>query len=332
MRALVTGGAGFIGSHLAEALLKRGDQVVVLDDLSTGRIENITHLMENPRFQYRIDTVVNEYVVGELVEKCDIVFHLAAAVGVKYVVENPLRAILTNIRGAEVILEQASRFRRKAIVFSTSEVYGKGNGNPLRESDDRVLGPTEVTRWNYATSKAVDEYLAFAYWQQNGLPVVIVRCFNTCGPRQVGDYGMVIPRFINQALSSEPLTVHGDGSQTRCFSYVGDVVRGVLMLASHPGAVGGVFNIGTDEEVTIEYLAERVRRLTGSNSPIQHIPYEKVYGGRFEDLRRRVPDLKKISDLIGYRPQVTLDELLTETIEYCRAERSRLGMTVAAAV
>jgi len=323
MKALVTGGAGFIGSHLAEALLARGDQVIVLDDLSTGRIENVAHLMENPRFQYRIDTVLNEFVVGELTEKADIVFHLAAAVGVKYVVEDPLRAILTNIRGAEVVLEQASRFRKKAVVFSTSEVYGKGNGYPLRESDDRVLGPTEVTRWNYATSKAVDEYLAFAYWQQKGLPVVIVRCFNTCGPRQVGDYGMVIPRFINEALSGEPILVHGDGSQSRCFSYVGDVVRGVLMLASHPGAVGGVFNIGTDEEVTIKELAERVKQLTGSSSPIKFVPYEKVYGGHFEDLKRRVPDLTKIGNLVGYRPQVSLDELLRETIEYCRAERSK---------
>ncbi len=314
MRVLVTGGAGFIGSHLVEALLGRGDEVWVIDDLSTGREENIAHLMDNPQFHWHYGSVLDKDLVREVMAQCDIVFHLAAAVGVAYVVANPLKSLVTNIKGAEVVLEEASADLKKVILFSSSEVYGKGNGIPLRESDDRVLGPTAVSRWSYATGKAVDEFLALAYWREKGLPTVIVRCFNSCGPRQTGDYGMVVPRFVGQALRGEPITVYGDGQQSRCFSYVGDVVSGVLKLAEHPRAVGQVFNIGTDEEITIEALAHRIKELTGSPSAVVRVPYEEAYDEGFEDMKRRVPNLSKIHSLIDYRPTVSLDELLVLTI------------------
>ncbi|MFH0778736.1 MAG: GDP-mannose 4,6-dehydratase [Candidatus Eisenbacteria bacterium] len=314
MKVLVTGGAGFIGSHLAEALLSRGDEVWVIDDLSTGRRENISHLEDSPCFHWCWGSVLDRQLVRRIIARCDLVYHLAAAVGVSYVVNNPLKSLITNIRGAEVVLEEAGADCKKVVLFSSSEVYGKGDGVPFKESSDRVLGPTEVSRWSYACGKAVDEFLALAYWREQGLPTVIVRCFNSCGPRQTGDYGMVIPRFVTQALRGEPISVYGDGRQSRCFSYVGDVVGGVLLLADHPGAVGEVFNIGTDEEVTINDLALKIKDMTGSSSEIVHVPYEEAYSPGFEDMRRRVPDLSKIGDLVGYKPSVSLDELLAMTI------------------
>jgi UDP-glucose 4-epimerase len=314
MKVLVTGGAGFIGSHLVEALLSRGDEVWVIDDLSTGRRENVTHLEENARFHWCGGSVLDKTLVAETIAQCDLVFHLAAAVGVSYVVKHPLKSLITNIRGAEVVLEEASAERKKVVLFSSSEVYGKGNCVPFKESDDRVLGPTAVSRWSYATGKAVDEFLALAYCREKDLPTVVVRCFNSCGPRQTGDYGMVIPRFITQALLGEPLSVYGDGQQSRCFSYVGDVVRGVLLLAEHSGAIGEVFNIGTDEEITIERLAIKIKEITGSSSRIVYVPYEEAYASGFEDMKRRVPDLSKIGSLVGYSPTISLDELLVLTV------------------
>ncbi|UCF79641.1 MAG: GDP-mannose 4,6-dehydratase [Candidatus Eiseniibacteriota bacterium] len=314
MRVLVTGGAGFIGSHLVEALLGRGDEVWVIDDLSTGRRENIAHLESNPQFHWCWGTVLDKKLVTETVAKCDLVFHLAAAVGVSYVIKRPLKSLITNIRGAEVVLEAASAEGKKVVLFSSSEVYGKGNCVPFKESDDRVLGPTAVSRWSYATGKAVDEFLALAYWLEKSLPTVVVRCFNSCGPRQTGDYGMVVPRFVTQALLGEPISVYGDGQQSRCFSYVGDVVRGVLLLAEHQGAVGEVFNIGTDEEITIERLAFKIKEITGSSSPVVHVPYEEAYASGFEDMKRRVPDLSKIGALVGYSPSISLDKLLVLTV------------------
>ncbi|MBI5837946.1 MAG: GDP-mannose 4,6-dehydratase [Candidatus Eisenbacteria bacterium] len=313
-RILVTGGAGFIGSHLVEALLSRGDEVWALDDLSTGRRSNFATYVSHPQFHFIEGNVTDPLTVAPLVERADQVFHLAAAVGVKYVVERPLQSLLTNIRGAEVVLEAAARTGVRVFLFSSSEVYGKGSGEPLKETDDQVLGPTSVSRWSYATGKAVDEFLAFSYWHEKKLPVVIVRCFNTCGPRQRGEYGMVIPRFIESALRGEPISVYGGGEQTRCFSYVGDVVRGVLLLAATDTTNGEIFNIGTQEEISILGLADRIKRFTGSTAPVVTIPYEEVYGRSFEDMERRVPNLSKIHRYVGYEPHVSLDELLRLTI------------------
>ncbi len=320
MRILVTGGAGFIGSHLCEQLLERGHDVWALDDLSTGRIENLRSFELHPRFRFLEGDVTDSALVHGLVAQCERVFHLAAAVGVRYVLENPLRSLLTNIRGTEVVLEAASQHGRKVILFSSSEVYGKGVSVPFAEDDDRLMGPTHKLRWSYACGKAVDECLAQSYWQQRQLPVVVVRCFNTCGPRQTGAYGMVIPNMIVRALRGEPILVYGDGQQSRCFSAVDDVVRGVLMLADRREAEGEIFNIGTDEEVTVLELAQRVKRLCSSASPIEFVPYEEIYGSSFEDMRRRVPDLRKIERFTGYRPAVSLDELLELTIrDTCEA-------------
>jgi UDP-glucose 4-epimerase len=326
MRHLVTGGAGFIGSHLVEALLHRGDEVVVLDNLSTGSLRNLRHLSGHPGLVILEESVLNRPVVERLVDRADRIFHLAAAVGVRYVVERPLESLLTNIHGAEYVLEAASRDRKPVILFSTSEVYGKSDDLPFREDSDRVMGPTAVSRWGYASSKAIDEFLALAYRRERSLPVVIVRCFNTCGPRQTGRYGMVVPGMIQRAIQGQPIEVYGDGRQTRCFSYVGDVVRGVLLLADCPDAYGEVFNIGTDEEVSINELAQRVREMCGSSSPVVHIPYEEIYGQSFEDMRRRVPDLSKIDSLVGYRPEVGLDEMLQLTIEHIRSENLAVAM------
>jgi len=314
MRILVTGGAGFIGSHLSEQLLLAGHEVCALDDLSTGRVENLKTFQDRPGFRFVEGDVTDPATVNPLVADCSLVYHLAAAVGVKYVLENPLRSLLTNIRGTEVVLAASDEHRRKVILFSSSEVYGKGVSAPFSEDDDRVLGPTQKLRWSYACGKAVDECLAVSYHEQRQLPVTVVRCFNTCGPRQSAAYGMVIPNMIERALRGQPMLVFGDGQQTRCFSSVSDVVRGVMMLADAPSAVGEIFNIGTDEEVTVLDLAHRVRRLCQSESEIQRIPYEQVYGSSFEDMRRRVPDLTKIRKFVGYRPQVTLDQLLEITI------------------
>lgn len=314
MKALVTGGAGFIGSHLVEALLKRGDKVSVIDNLSTGRFENIAHLEGNPDFDYVIDTIMDERIMGEMIAKVDVVFHLAAAVGVAYIIQNPLKSLETNIRGTEIVLQKANDDKKKVVIFSTSEIYGKANSQPCKEEDDRVLGTTTITRWGYSSSKAIDEFLALAYHREKKLPVTIVRCFNTCGPRQTGQYGMVIPRFVKQALLNHPITVYGDGQQTRCFCSVSDAVRGVLGLVDEPKADGEVFNLGSDEETTIEELALKIKELTSSTSAIEFIPYDVAYEQGFEDMRRRVPDLTKIREAIGYEPQVSLSQLLESVV------------------
>ncbi|MGC8643300.1 MAG: GDP-mannose 4,6-dehydratase [Isosphaeraceae bacterium] len=318
MRVLITGGAGFIGSHLADACLARGDEVFILDDLSTGSIDNIRHLRGHPRFQYTIDSVHHAPIVAELVDQCDVVVHLAAAVGVKLIVESPVRTIETNVHGTEVVLAQANKKKKKVVIASTSEVYGLSTDVPFREDGCLVLGPTVKGRWSYACSKAIDEFLALAYWRERKLPTIIVRLFNTVGPRQTGQYGMVVPTFIKQALTGRPITVYGDGSQSRCFTDVGDVVGALVGLIDHPGAVGEVFNVGSSEEVTIEALARRVKELTGSESEIVRVPYEQAYGEGFEDMPRRVPDIRKIEALIGYRPRKSLDEILTGVIDFFR--------------
>jgi UDP-glucose 4-epimerase len=315
MKVLVTGGAGFIGSHLSEALLARGDEVWALDDLSTGRLENLRSFERHPRFRFLEGTVLDGATVHGLVAQCERVFHLAAAVGVKYVLENPLRSLLTNIRGTEVVLEACAQHGRRVLIFSSSEVYGKGVTVPFAEGDDRVMGSTDKLRWSYACGKAVDECMAQAYWQQQQLPVTVVRCFNTCGPRQTGAYGMVIPNMVTRALRDEAILVYGDGEQSRCFSAVSDVVRGALLLADSKEAEGEIFNIGTDEEITVRRLAERVRDKCGSRSAIELVPYEQIYGRSFEDMRRRVPDLSKIRRYVGYRPEVGLDQLLESVIQ-----------------
>jgi len=325
MRVLVTGGAGFIGSHLCEMLLERGNEVWALDDLSTGRIENLKTFERNPRFRFLEADVTDSAMVAGLVAQSDRVFHLAAAVGVKYVLENPLRSLITNIRGSEVVLEACAEHERRVILFSSSEVYGKGISVPFSEDDDRVLGPTHKLRWSYACGKAVDECLAQAYWQQRQLPVTVVRCFNTCGPRQTGAYGMVIPNMVTRALRGDPILVYGDGLQSRCFSAVHDVVRGVLQLADNPKTVGEIFNIGTNEEITVLGLAERIRTLCNSSSAIEFVQYEQIYGRSFEDMRRRVPDLNKIYRFVGYKPEIKLDQLLEMTI---RDTCERMGKPV----
>jgi UDP-glucose 4-epimerase len=318
MRVLITGGAGFIGSHLADACLARGDEVFVLDDLSTGSIDNIRHLRSRPGFHYTIESVHHAPTVAELVDQCDVVFHLAAAVGVRLIVESPVRTIETNVHGTEVVLAQANKKKRKVLIASTSEVYGLSADVPFREDGCLVLGPTTKGRWSYACSKAIDEFLALAYWRERKLPTIIARLFNTVGPRQTGQYGMVVPTLVKQALTGRPLTIHGDGSQSRCFTDVSDVVGALLGLMDHPGAVGEVFNVGSSEEVTIRELAERVRSLTGSSSELVYVPYESAYGEGFEDMPRRVPDIGKISRLIGYRPRKSLDQILTGVIDYFR--------------
>ena len=318
MRVLITGGAGFVGSHLSEALLDRGDEVYVLDDLSTGSIDNIAHLKANPKFHYTIDTVANEPVLAELIDRCDTVVHLAAAVGVKLIVESPVRTIETNVHGTEVVLKIAAKKRKLVLIASTSEVYGKSATVPFSEDADLVLGPTSKHRWAYACSKMIDEFLALAYWKERKLPVIIVRLFNTVGPRQTGQYGMVVPTMVKQALSGRPITVFGDGSQSRSFTYVGDVVRAVVALIDEPRAVGQVFNIGNGSEISIGGLAERIKALTNSASPIVKIPYEQAYEAGFEDMPRRLPDLSKIKALTGYEPTVDLEEILTRVIASLR--------------
>jgi UDP-glucose 4-epimerase len=319
MRTLITGGAGFIGSHLADRLLADGHTVFVLDDLSTGSFDNIAHLKGLPGFHYTIDSVLNERVLAELVDQCDTVYHLAAAVGVRLIVEAPVRTIETNVHGTEVVLKQAAKKGKLVLIASTSEVYGKSTDVPFREDGDLALGATGRHRWAYACSKALDEFLALAYWKEQKLPVVIVRLFNTVGPRQTGRYGMVVPTFVLQALAGEPITVFGDGTQTRCFTAVSDVVSALVSLPREPRAVGGVFNIGNTDEITIRQLAERVKALTGSPSPIVTVPYDEAYEAGFEDMPRRVPDISRIAALIGYQPRVDLDETLRLVIEFYRA-------------
>jgi UDP-glucose 4-epimerase len=318
MRVLITGGAGFVGSHLTEALLERGDEVFILDNLSTGSIENVVHLKGHPRFHYTIDTVSNEPVLAELIDRCDIVVHLAAAVGVKLIVEQPVHTIETNVHGTEVVLKHANKKKKLVLIASTSEVYGKSTNVPFREDADLVLGPTAKHRWAYACSKMIDEFLALAYWKEKKLPVIVVRLFNTVGPRQTGQYGMVIPNFVRQALAGQPITVFGDGTQSRSFTYVGDVVKAMVALIDEPRAIGQVFNIGNGKEISIRDLAEKVKTLTGSNSEIVLVPYEKAYEAGFEDMPRRVPDIGRIQALVGYAPTVELDETLNRVIEHFR--------------
>ena len=318
MHAFITGGAGFIGSHLAETLLAAGHKVTVLDNLSTGAMENIEHLKQAPGFRYVIDSVTNEPVLAELIDAADVVFHLAAAVGVKLIVEAPVHTIETNVHGTEVVLKHANKKKKLVVIASTSEVYGKSTAVPFREDADLVMGPTPKHRWAYACSKAIDEFLALAYWKERKLPVIIVRFFNTVGPRQTGRYGMVIPNFVRQGLAGQPITVHGDGTQTRSFCYVGDVVEALQRLVAEPRAVGEVFNVGNDQEITILELAERVRDLTGGRSEIVKIPYDQVYEAGFEDMPRRVPDIAKINTLVGYKPTVDLEAILASVIEYHR--------------
>jgi UDP-glucose 4-epimerase len=322
-RSLITGGAGFVGSHLAEELLGRGDEVFVIDDLSTGRIDNIEPLKRNPKFHYVIDSVHNEPVLAEWIDRCDVVYHLAAAVGVKLIVESPVNTIETNVHGTEVVLKLANKKKKKVLITSTSEVYGKSTAVPFREDQDLVLGPTTKGRWSYACSKAIDEFLAIAYWHEKRLPVIIVRLFNTVGPRQTGRYGMVIPNFVQQAVNNEPITVYGDGEQSRAFGYVGDIARALADLARHPQAVGEVFNIGNTTEITMNALAERIRQMTGSLSEIVHIPYDRAYEQGFEDMPRRVPDISKIQRLTGYQPSVELDEILERVIADFRNSEER---------
>ena len=326
MRALLTGGAGFVGSHLSEALLDRGDQVQVLDDLSTGSIDNIQHLKGREGFDYVIDSVMNERLTAELVDRADVVFHLAAAVGVKLIVEEPVRTIETNVHGTEVVLKHASKKGKLVVVFSTSEVYGKSMAIPFGEDADLVIGPTSMHRWAYACSKAIDEFLALAYWNERQLPVIVARLFNTVGPRQTGQYGMVIPNFVRQALTGAPITVFGDGQQRRAFGYVGDVVGALIKLVQEPQAVGGVFNIGNTEEISILDLARRIKGLTGSTSDIVLVPYDEAYEAGFEDMLRRVPDLTKIHNLVGYAPTVSLDEILALVITHMREALAPQGL------
>ena len=319
MKALITGGAGFIGSHLAERLLEDGHEVMVLDNLSTGSIDNIAHLKGRAGFSYTIESVTNESLLAELVDGCDVVFHLAAAVGVKLIVEQPVHTIETNVHGTEVILKLANKKKKLVFIASTSEVYGKSTDVPFREAADLVLGPTVKHRWAYACSKLIDEFLALAYWKEKKLPVVVARLFNTVGPRQTGQYGMVLPTFVRQALAGQPITVFGDGTQSRSFTYVGDVVEALVRLVGEPRAVGEVFNIGNIGEVSIGDLAERVKQFAGSTSPIQRIPYDQAYEAGFEDMPRRVPDITKIRNVVGYEPKVGLDDIIRIVVEYLRA-------------
>ena len=320
MRVLITGGAGFIGSHLSEALLAAGHHVEILDNLSTGSIDNIAHLKKRDGFTYHIESVNNEPLLAELIDRADVVFHLAAAVGVRLIVEQPVHTIETNVHGTEVVLKHANKKKKLVFVASTSEVYGKSNDVPFREDSDLVLGATAKHRWAYACSKAIDEFLALAYWKERKLPVVIVRFFNTVGPRQTGQYGMVIPNFVRQALAGEAITVFGDGTQSRSFTHVADVVRALIALMHEPKAIGQVVNIGNTEEVTMHGLAERVRTLAASTSTIRLIPYDEAYESGFEDMPRRLPDLSKIRTMIGYEPRFSLDDILVDVIEYFRAQ------------
>lgn len=316
MKYLITGGAGFIGSHLADVLLGRGDRVTVLDDLSTGDRANVAHNIGNPAFSFREGSILEESLVRDLVADADAVVHLAAAVGVKLILNRPLESLVTNIRGTEVVIEACASAGCKVMVASTSEIYGKNGQVPLREDSDRILGSPYKTRWSYSTSKAVDEILAYTYWRQRGMPSIAVRLFNCVGPRQTGAYGMVVPRLVHQALRAEDLTVFGDGAQRRCFCHVLDTVDCLVRLLDHPDAVGEVFNVGSQEEMTINDLAALVLELTDSRSRVAHIPYDQAYEEGFEDVRRRVPDITKVNALTGWRPQRSLREIVVEVIEH----------------
>jgi UDP-glucose 4-epimerase len=318
MRYLITGGAGFIGSHLSEELLRRGHEVSVVDDLSTGSINNIRHLKTHDRFHYVVDTCANTQLMAELVDGCDVIYHLAAAVGVKLIVESPVRTIETNIRLTEIVLNLANKKKRPIFVASTSEVYGKSMDLPFREDGDLVMGATNKGRWSYACSKAIDEFLAVAYWKERKLPTVVARLFNTVGPRQTGQYGMVVPNFVKQALAGHPITVYGDGKQSRCFTHVADVVRALIGIMETESSYGQVFNIGNNNEISIGDLAKQVREMCNSKSEIVYVPYEKAYEEGFEDMPRRVPDLSKIQAAIGWKPTIALHQILTDVIDFYR--------------
>jgi UDP-glucose 4-epimerase len=321
MRVLITGGAGFIGSHLAERLLKNGDEVYVLDDLSTGDLDNVRHLEDHAQFHLKVGTVLDPDTLRPLVDWCDVIYHLAAAVGVNYVLNNPLQSLLTNIRGTEIVLELANRHKKRVLIASTSEVAGKKNGKAtFSENDDRLLGPTTVTRWIYSTSKAVDEMLGLAYWREKKLPVILVRFFNVIGPRQSAEYGMVVPRFIKQALFGHPITVYNDGEQRRCFTDIEDALDGLVLLMKNEDTPGEIFNLGGNyetNEISIKDLAHKIKALTESDSPIEFVPYDKAFAkGAYEDLNYRVPDLTKIRQFVGYEPRISLDHTLRRIIEY----------------
>jgi UDP-glucose 4-epimerase len=321
-RYLITGGAGFIGSHLSQALLARGDRVTIIDDLSTGRFENIEHLTANSHFRFAIDSITNEIVLDRLASECDVIVHLAAAVGVKLVVQSPVHTITTNVGGTEAVLKAARRYRAKTLLASTSEVYGKGLSVPFREDDDVLLGATCRHRWAYAASKMVDEFLALAYHREYGLPVVLFRLFNTVGPKQVGHYGMVMPRFVGAALAGEPLIVYGDGTQSRCFCHVRDAVRAIIALSQEPTAEGKVFNVGSVEQVSILDLAKRIISLTKSSSTICFVPYEQAYAEGFEDMQRRVPDITRIQQLLDWTPEFSLDQIIVDIANWLQTGHS----------
>jgi UDP-glucose 4-epimerase len=330
MRILITGGAGFIGSHLSDHLLGLGHDVTVIDDLSTGSVDNIREAKENPRFQYFIDTIFNKPLLAELIDDAEIVFHLAAAVGVLNIVESPVRTIETNVGGSELVLELAAKKKKRVLIASTSEVYGKSTKFPFSEEDDLVLGPTTKGRWSYACSKAIDEFLALAYHRERKLPVTIVRLFNTVGPRQTGRYGMVLPTFVKQALCGEPLTVFGNGEQSRCFTHVGDIVKGLVQCVCCNTAVGQVFNLGNTEEVTMNALAEKVIEATGSASTIKYLSYDEAYGAGFEDMQRRVPDISKARQWFGYAPTQSLNDIVESVVGYHGLDSRRLSRQAAA--
>jgi UDP-glucose 4-epimerase len=315
MKALITGGAGFIGSHLAEKLLQMGHEVIAVDNLSTGRLQNIAAIQGHPKFRFVYDSVRNSETMHILIEQCDAVFHLAAAVGVQLIVDRPVHTIETNIHGSEVVLEVANKFQKRVLIASTSEVYGKSERAPFREDDDTVFGSTKFSRWSYACSKAIDEFLGLAYFEQYGLPVVIVRFFNTVGPRQTGQYGMVIPRFVKWALRNEPITIYGTGRQSRCFAYVGDVIGAIIDLMNCPDASGRVYNIGSMEEISIEDLADKIIEMTDSKSAKKFLSYEQAYGKPFDDMARRLPSLERIRETIGWGPKTSLTETLHLIIE-----------------
>jgi UDP-glucose 4-epimerase len=330
LRVLITGGAGFIGSHLSDAYLQRGDEVFIIDDLSTGSIENIRHLKDHPRFHYTIDNVANQPVTAELVDQCDVIVHLAAAVGVKLIVESPVRTIETNVHGTEVVLSLANKKKKKVLIASTSEVYGLSAEIPFREDGNLVMGATTKGRWSYACSKAIDEFLALAYWREKKLPTTVVRLFNTVGPRQTGQYGMVIPTFVKQALAGRPITVYGSGKQSRCFCYVGDVVGALVKLVDTDEAVGEVFNVGSNQEISIVDLAKRVKELSNSESEIVFVPYDEAYEEGFEDMPRRIPDISKVNKLIGFKPALELDGILKSVIDFHSGQSARENRSTAA--
>jgi len=316
MKVLITGGAGFIGSHLSEHLLQEGHEVSIIDNLSTGKFSNIAHLQTNRNFHYTIGSILDKTLLERLVSACDEIYHLAAAVGVKYIIENPLLSLQTNVLGTELVLELANKYKKKVLITSTSEIYGKSDNVPFREEDDRVIGSTSISRWSYSCAKAVDEFFALAYVREKKLPVIIVRLFNTVGPRQSGQYGMVIPKFVKAAQLNQPIIIYGTGKQSRCFADVSDIVWGLKTLMGEPKAIGQIFNIGNTEEITIEDLADKIKKLTKSESKIEYTPYEDVFEQGFEDMQRRMPDITKIKELIGYAPKYNLDTILERVIKY----------------